>query len=473
MALPKKVLETLVRAKGITDNSKEVKEGFVFFAVRGSKFDGHDFIEEAFKRGAVAAVVEREVEGCEGKLLKVDNTRRVLAESAHFFFGEPSHKLNVVGVTGTNGKTTTTYIIESMLREAGFKAGLIGTVQYRLGEKVLGEGRTTPDPVTWHRTLGQMLDMGATHVVAEVSSHALDQYRVWGTKFEAVIFTNLTQDHLDYHGNMESYFLSKRKLFSDYEYEFAVVNADDPYGRRLLRDFKDKAVSYGREGDLRIIEFETGFEGSKISVELGSRTFKFKSNLIGDFQAYNLSAAIAYALKRGLDPEAIQKALENIFVPGRFEVYRSGRGFLIVIDYAHTPDAVDNVLKTIKKLSKGKVITVFGAGGNRDRGKRPLMGEASERWSDLIVITSDNPRFEDPRRIIRDILKGIKDKEKVLVIEDRREAIEEAIKRAREGDVVAILGKGHEDYQEIEGVKYPFSDARVVREILEGGANVL
>ena len=315
--------------------------------------------------------------------------------------------------------------------------------------------------------------MGASRVVAEVSSHALDQYRVWGTRFEAVIFTNLTQDHLDYHGNMENYFLAKRRLFVDYDYEFAVVNADDPYGRRLLGELGSKAISYGREGDLRIVGFETGFEGSELTVEFGSDVLRLRSGLIGDFQAYNLSAAVAYALKTGVDVETIQRALERISVPGRFEVYRSTKDFLVVVDYAHTPDAMDNVLGTIRKLAKGKVITVFGAGGNRDRSKRPLMGKAAERWSDLIVVTSDNPRFEDPRGIIEDILEGIKDKGKVLVIEDRREAIEEAVRRAGKGDVVAILGKGHEEYQEIEGVKYPFSDAAVVREILEGGDDVL
>lgn len=473
MALPKEVLEALSKAKGITQSSKEVREGFLFFAVRGSSFDGHEFLKEAFERGAIAAVVEREVPGFEGKLIRVESTRRTLAESASLFFGEPSRKLGVIGITGTNGKTTTAYILERILTEAGFRAGLVGTIHYRLGEKVLGEGRTTPDPITWQRTLRRMLELGATHVVAEVSSHALDQHRVWGTRFEAVLFTNLTQDHLDYHGDMESYFLSKRRLFVDYDYEFAVINADDLYGRRLLEELGSKAVSYGREGDLRIVEFETGFEGSRLTVKMGSEVLSFRSNLIGEFQAYNLSAAIACALRMGVDTDAIRKAVGMVSVPGRFEVHRSSRGFLVVIDYAHTPDAVDNVLGTIRKLAKGRVIAVFGAGGNRDRSKRPLMGKAAERWSDLMVITSDNPRFEDPGRIIEDILAGIKNRDRVLVIEDRREAIEEAIRRAKEGDVVAVLGKGHEEYQEVGGVKYPFSDAAVVREILKGGADVL
>ena len=473
MALPKEVLDILSRAKGITQDSREVKEGFLFFAIKGAKFDGHNFVGEALKKGALAAVVERPFPEFGGRIIRVENTRKALAETAHIFFGRPSESLKVTGVTGTNGKTTTTHIIGRILEEAGFKTGLVGTIHYRIGDIVLGEGRTTPEPVVWHETLKRMLDMGASHIAAEVSSHALDQDRVWGTGFEAVIFTNLTQDHLDYHRSMESYFLSKRKLFTDYDYEFAVVNADDPYGRRLLRDIGPKAVSYGREGEVRIIEFETDFDGSRLALEFRSEVLEFRSNLIGEFQAYNISAALAYALKAGIDLDAIRRALGNISVPGRFEVYRSPEGFLVVIDYAHTPDAIDNVLRTVRRLAKGKVITVFGAGGNRDRSKRPLMGKAAEMWSDLMVITSDNPRFEDPRRIVEDILAGIKAKGKVLVIEDRREAIAKAIKTARSGDVVAVLGKGHEKYQEIEGIKYPFSDADVVREIIKGGADVL
>jgi len=473
MALPKEILDILPAAKGITQNSKEVKEGYIFFAIKGTKFDGHEFVKEALGRGAIAAVVERLVHGAEGKQIQVSDTRKALAESASLYFGEPSSKLKVVGVTGTNGKTTTTYILERILTQAGFNTGLIGTIQYRLGGEILGEGRTTPDPVTWHGTLKSMLDRGASHVVAEVSSHALDQHRVWGTNFEAVLFTNLTQDHLDYHGDMESYFLAKRKLFVDYRYDLAVVNADDPFGRRLLEEISSEAVSYGRDGDLRIKEFETGFEGSRIVVEFRGKSFEFRTNLVGDFQAYNLSAALAYALSVGIDPEAIRGALGSVHVPGRFEVYRSQKGFLVVVDYAHTPDAMDNVLRTIRKLSRGKVITVFGAGGNRDRGKRPLMGEAAERWSDLVVVTTDNPRFEDPRKIISDILEGIKDRGKTLVVENRKEAILEAIRNAGEGDVVAVLGKGHEEYQEVGDVKYPFSDAKVVREIIQGGADGL
>ena len=463
--MPEKLRELLKKARGITSNSREVQEGFIFFAIRGSRFDGHDFVEEALEKDALAVVVEREV-GAEGRIIRVGDTRKALGESAHLFFGKPSEKLKVIGVTGTNGKTTTTYVLERILEEAGDKTGILGTVQYRLGDKIFGSGRTTPDPVTWHRTLRDMLAGGATHVVAEVSSHALDQHRVWGTEFHAVIFTNLTQDHLDYHRDMEDYFRAKARLFSDHKYRFAVVNTDDPYGRRLARELGGRVITYGRDGDLRILSFETGFEGSRLRISFRGREYEFSSNLIGDFQAYNLSASIAYVLEFGIDPEVIGRALERVYVPGRFEVYRSQKGYLVVVDYAHTPDAMDNVLRTIRDLSRGRVITVFGAGGNRDRGKRPLMGKSAERFSDIVIVTSDNPRDEEPERIIEDILEGIEDREKVRVIPDRREAILDALRLAGEGDIVAILGKGHEDYQEVKGVKYPFSDSEVVKEHL-------
>ncbi|WP_457599832.1 UDP-N-acetylmuramoyl-L-alanyl-D-glutamate--2,6-diaminopimelate ligase [Hydrogenivirga sp.] len=466
MALPEKLIDALRRAKGISADSRQAGEGYVFFALKGTRHDGHDFVGEVLKKGVLAVVIEKEVGVKDPRIVRVDSTREVLGEAANLFFGEPSRKLRVIGVTGTNGKTTTTYIIERILAEAGFSPGLLGTIQYRLGNRVLGSGRTTPDPITWHSSLREMLTLGATHVVAEVSSHALDQLRVWGTEFEAVIFTNLTQDHLDYHGDMESYFRAKRRLFSDYSYRFAVVNVDDPYGVRLAEELGSRAVTYGRKGELRILDFETGFEGSRIRVGFRGREYEFTSSLIGDFQAYNISAALSYALEVGIEPEAVQRALREVHVPGRLAVYRSSRGFIAVIDYAHTPDAMENVLRTLRKLSRKRLISVFGAGGNRDRGKRPLMGRAAERWSDIVVVTSDNPRDEEPEEIIEDVLKGMDKREELVVEPDRREAIRKALEMAQEGDIVAILGKGHEDYQEVKGVKYPFSDSEVVEEYI-------
>jgi len=282
-----------------------------------------------------------------------------------------------------------------------------------------------------------------------------------------VIWTNLTRDHLDYHGDMESYYLAKRKLFTQYESELKLVNVDDPYGRRLAGELKGEVLTYGKEGDLRILDFKTSFRGSKIRIAFRGEVYEFETPLVGEFQAYNIASAVGYALWKGIEPEAIAEGLGSVRVPGRFEVVHRG-DFAVVVDYAHTPDAIENVLKSARKLARGRVIALFGAGGNRDKEKRPLMGASAERHSDLIILTSDNPREEKPEEIIRDILRGIRERGKVLIEPDRKRAIGLALSLAREGDIVMILGKGHETYQEVNGVKYPFSDALVVKEILGG-----
>ncbi len=457
--------ELLQRATGITANSKEVKEGYIFVAIKGTQTDGHDFVEEALQRGALYVLVEREVGIKDPRIIKVEDTRKALGELASLFYGEVSKRLKIVGITGTNGKTTTTHIIESILNKAGIKTGLMGTIYYRLGEKIYEyEGRTTPDPIKWHSTLKAMWEEGASAVVCEVSSHALDQKRIWGTDFYMVGFTNLSQDHLDYHGTMEDYFLAKARLFEEYAYTYAVINEDDPYGKRLKAIAKNPRT-YGREGDLKILDFQTDFEGSRLRVAYEGKVYDFFSNLRGNFQAYNLSLGILVGFLWGLESQAIQEGIRQVQVPGRFETYK-GKGFVVIIDYAHTPDALEKVLRTARALCKNRLIVVFGAGGNRDRTKRPLMGKTAEAIADLIVLTSDNPRFEEPMAIIEDILSGIENKGKVLVEQDRRKAIELAISMAQEGDVILIAGKGHEDYQEIKGVKYPFKDSEVVKEVL-------
>ncbi|MCX8059775.1 MAG: UDP-N-acetylmuramoyl-L-alanyl-D-glutamate--2,6-diaminopimelate ligase [Aquificaceae bacterium] len=457
--------ELLRQATGITADSREVKPGYIFVALKGSQKDGHDFVGEALQKGALYALVEREVGIKDPRIVRVEDARRALGELASLFYGEPSRELKVVGITGTNGKTTSTHVVESILNRAGIKTGLVGTIYYRLGEKVYErEGRTTPDPVKWHSTLRAMKEEGAQAVACEVSSHALHQKRVWGTRFSVVAFTNLSQDHLDYHGTMEDYFMSKAKLFTEYAYEHALINGDDPWGQRLIPMAKG-VKTYGRQGDLRILDFSTGFEGSQLKVAYEGKEFTFFSSLRGSFQAYNLSLGILLGFLWGLSYESIQDGLRHLVVPGRFETYE-GRGFMVVVDYAHTPDALEKLLKTARALTKGRLIVLFGAGGNRDRSKRPLMGSVAESWADLVVLTSDNPRFEEPESIIQDILKGIKDRSKVLLQADRREAIKLAIDMAREGDVVVVAGKGHEEYQEIKGVKYPFKDAQVVKEAL-------
>ncbi len=465
MEVPAELLSLLGKAKGITQNSREVKEGYIFFAVKGHQADGHDFIEDAVSKGAIAVVVEREMHNYGIPVFRVKDTRKTLALCSHLFYDRPSDRLNVIGITGTNGKTTTAYIIEKVINRSGKLCGLIGTVEYRLGSFRRCSGRTTPDPVTWHSTLREFLSKGAQFTVAEISSHALDQHRVYGTKFHGVIFTNLSQDHLDYHKDMEDYFRAKRRLFFEYESSIKVINSDDPYGVRLAKELGKEAITYGKEGELKIVDFETSFTGSTIELDFRGKRLKLRSNLIGSFQAYNISAAVAYLLSAGFNAEVIEEGIENIKVPGRFEAYNFGK-FTVVIDYAHTPDALENVLRTANKLKKGRVITVFGAGGNRDKSKRAIMGEVASRMSDLIILTNDNPRWEDPMEIIKDILEGIRERKEVKIEPDRERAIKLAVEEAREGDIVLIAGKGHEDYQEIRGAKHPFSDREVVEKLM-------
>jgi len=452
------------KAAEITDRHDEVKPGSLFFAVKGTRHDGHSFVPEAVKRGAFAVVAERPVPA-KVPVLLVDDARRAYAEACHYFYGEPSLKLELYGVTGTNGKSTVTHMLESILNAAGVPTALTGTLYYRFNGRVLGRGQTTPGPKDWHRLLKEFLRLGAKAVVSEVSSHALEQHRVYPSRFKAVAFTNLTRDHLDYHGDMESYYRAKRRLFTEYEYELAIVNADDPYGRRLLKELKNRPVlSYGKEGEVKIEEVETGPGGTRVVLSFRGKRYAFELPLTGEFQAYNAAAAAGVALALGIDEEAVKEGLARVRVPGRMEVVLR-EPFLVVVDYAHTPDAVERVLRSLKKSVRGRVVAVFGAGGNRDREKRPLMGAAADRWSDLIVLTSDNPRDEDPLEIIKQIKEGIK-KTPCLVEPDRRKAIRLALELAREGDAVAVLGKGHEDYQEVKGVKYPFNDAQVVKEEL-------
>ncbi|MFN3870560.1 MAG: UDP-N-acetylmuramoyl-L-alanyl-D-glutamate--2,6-diaminopimelate ligase [Aquificaceae bacterium] len=460
-----KFKDLLKDIKGITSNSKQVEKDYIFIAIRGSQRDGHEFVQEALHRGAKWVIVEKDLPIKDPRIVRVEDTRLALSELASLFYKEPSKELKIIGITGTNGKTTSTHIIESILNTAGIKTGLIGTIYYRLGDKIYEyEGRTTPDPVKWHSTLRSMKEEGAQAVVCEVSSHALDQKRVWATQFHTLAFTNLSQDHLDYHKSMEDYFMAKARLFTEYSYQYALINGDDEWGKRLIKMARGVRV-YGKEGDLRILDFSTDFDGSKLRVEYQGKDYTFYSNLRGSFQAYNLALGILFGFLWGLSPEVIQEGIKNLYVPGRFEAYK-GKGFMVVVDYAHTPDALEKVLKTAKSLSKERLIALFGAGGNRDKSKRPLMGKVAESLADLVILTSDNPRFEEPMDIIEDILRGIENRSKVLVEPDRRKAIELAISIAKEGDLIVVAGKGHEDYQEIKGVKYPFKDSDVVKEVL-------
>ncbi len=460
---------------GITNNSKDVKKGFIFIAIKGTKTDGHLFVEDAIKKGASAVVLQDKKIAEEIKsrypqvnILLSDNTRETQAVLARRFFDEPDKGLKIIGVTGTNGKTTTANLIYQYLLLAGKETGIIGTINYRYKETVFGEGRTTPDAIEWYRLLNQMKKMGAEYVVSEISSHALDQYRVHGTEFEGAVFTNLTQEHLDYHRNMENYFQAKKKLYRYVKGVFS-INTDDFYGNRLYQEVKNKvrAVSYGREGrDFKIVDEKISVKGTEFTLIAYGKKYRIKTNLLGFFNIYNTVAAISLLNSIGFEIDfLVENAVKLKPVKGRFETIYNG-DFLVVNDYAHTPDALEKVLQSLKKLKHNRIIVVFGAGGDRDKEKRPVMGSIAERYADKIIITSDNPRSEDPLKIIEDIKKGIKEKD-YTVIPDRKEAIKKAIEKAKPNDIVLIAGKGHENYQIIGEKIIPFDDTEIAKLFLK------
>jgi len=444
----------------ITDNSKEVDNNTIFFAIRGVSKDGHDFIEEAIGKGAPYVVAEKPFKDFKN-IIVVEDSKKAFGECAKAHFNNPDEHLKVIGVTGTNGKTSTTHIIHAIL-STKYKGAIFGTMYYKLDDEVIQAPNTTPGVKTWFSLLSKAQKKGLDFVAAEVSSHALDQLRVYPTKFFATVFTNLTQDHLDYHKTMEDYFNAKRRLFKDYEYEVCVLNIDDDYGSMLYEEFKDKAITYGysENAHLKIDYFDQ--ENKVFGFYYKNKHYEIKTNLMGGFQAYNMGAAIALGLYMGFDIEDIQRGILSLSsIPGRFETIELN-GVKVIIDYAHTPDALEKLLKTARAITKNRLICVFGAGGNRDKTKRPKMGKIASELSDISIITSDNPRFEEPMDIIKDILEGIDPSKGPMVEEDRKKAIVLALDIALDGDVVVIAGKGHEDYQEIKGVKYHFSDKEEV-----------
>ncbi|WP_051654246.1 UDP-N-acetylmuramoyl-L-alanyl-D-glutamate--2,6-diaminopimelate ligase [Persephonella sp. KM09-Lau-8] len=463
----------------LENNSRNVKEGSVFFAIKGTTADGHKFISDAIKKGATTIVVQDKNiaqslknEYPQINIILVENTRITQAETARKFYGYPDKKLKIIGITGTNGKTTTSHIIAQFLEAYGKKTGIIGTTGYKIGDKVISEGRTTPDAIQWFSLLDRFRKEGAEFVVAEISSHALDQYRVYGTEFDAAVFTNLSHDHLDYHKTLEEYFLAKRRLFEQLSPEKpAVINADDNHGKRLIKEFPN-TVSYGKnpQADLKILDYKQCQSQTCIDFEYKGKRFSIKTSLLGDFNVYNMAAALLTLIKLGMPIEFfIEKALSIKPVRGRFEVVEEN-GIKVIIDYAHTPDALENVLKSINKIKEKRVITVFGAGGDRDREKRPLMGKVAQRLSDIVIITSDNPRSEDPMDIIRDIKTGLTSEKNIFVEIDREKAIEKAINMAEKGDIILIAGKGHETYQIIGNKTVHFDDKEVAEKYLKKAA---
>lgn len=459
--------------KGIHMDSRLIREGYLFVAVKGTQADGHAYIGKAIDNGATAVVCEDLPEVlAEGvTYVQTGDTEEAVGKLATAFYGDPTSKLDLVGVTGTNGKTTIATLLYNMFRQFGYKVGLISTVCNYIDGEAIPTDHTTPDPITLNQLLGRMADEGCKYAFMEVSSHAVAQKRIGGLRFAGGIFTNLTRDHLDYHKTVENYLKAKKAFFDGLPKDaFALTNADDKNGPVMVQNTRAKVASYSLR---TLCEFkgkvlEDGFEGMLMDINNKEVNVQF----IGRFNASNLLAVYGAACLLGKRPDDVLLILSTLRpVNGRFDALRSPKGYTAIVDYAHTPDALVNVLGTIQEVlrGQGRIITVVGAGGNRDKGKRPIMAQESARLSDKVIITSDNPRFEEPQDIINDMLAGLGKEElrKTLSIVDRREAIRTACMMAEAGDVILVAGKGHEDYQDVKGVKHHFDDKEVIREQFE------
>lgn len=466
---------------GLTDDSRQVTAGSCFVAVRGLGADGHRFIPQAVERGARAVVAEPPdpLPGNTVGRILVPDTRRTLPKLADAYYGHPSRALIVVGITGTNGKTTTSYLCEALLRARGLATGVIGTIQYVVGGKARDAGQTTPEAIELQGLLAEMVAAGVGGVAMEVSSHALDLHRVDGVSFDVAVFTNLTQDHLDFHKTMQGYANAKRRLFVELlaaggkPGATAVLNADDPVGAEWADALPGRVITFGLGGGHAIhpLRHESGIGGIRLVATSPSGPVHLVSPLIGEHNVMNLLGAVGVGVALGLAPAAIEAALGSVtHVPGRFEQVEAGQDFLVVVDYAHTPDALERVLETARRLTSGRLGVVFGAGGDRDRGKRPVMGRIAATLADRVWLTSDNPRSEDPAAIIEEIAAGVVPAPPGGYARDpdRREAIRQALDWGRPGDTVVIAGKGHETYQIIAGQVLPFDDRLVAREFLSG-----
>lgn len=466
--------------RGITYDSRQAGPGFLFVAIKGYQIDGHLYVKDALARGATAVVVQEEVDVPRGiARVMVSNTRQILPVISARYYGYPARKMKLIGVTGTNGKTTTTNLINAVYKEYGLKTGLIGTIHNHIGDRILAVARTTPESADLQRLLDQMFQEGVQALVMEVSSHALALGRVDQCEYDIAVFTNITQDHLDFHGTMEKYLEAKALLFSGLGVDArktgnkrAVINADDPAAEKLINACSVDVLTYGidRPANITARDVLVTARGVCFTVEVPGETIDLHLKLTGKFNVYNALAAVAAGVADGIPVPVIKRALESVTgVPGRFELVDRGQDFAVIVDYAHTPDGLQNVLSTAREITSGRLITVFGCGGDRDRTKRPQMGAIAARMSDLTVVTSDNPRTEDPISIIEDILPGIRvtNGTNYMVIPDRREAIKRAVGEAGSGDVVVIAGKGHEDYQIIGTNRTHFDDREEAAAALE------
>lgn len=450
-------------------DDRKIKSNDVFFCISGFVVDGHKFASSASAKGAAAVICEKEVETLENTtIIKVKNTRSALSLAASNFYDEPSQKLKMIGITGTNGKTTSTYMIKAILEEAGYKVGLVGTIANYIGSKKIPSHRTTPESLELQGLFNDMVMEKVTHCVMEVSSHSLSLDRVYGVKFHEGIFTNLTQDHLDFHKTFENYYNAKLRLFKNSE--TTIINSDDEYGRRVYEDIKGSKVTYGlsEECDLYADNIQMHARGIEFDLCYHKKSIHIMLNIPGRYNIYNALGSAAACIGEGATLEQVKRGLERVFVPGRCEIVTKdyNLGFEVIVDYAHTPDGLENILKTAREFTKGRLITVFGCGGDRDKTKRPIMGEIAASLSDIAIVTSDNPRTEEPGDIIKDILAGIK-VSNYIVDENRREAIKEAIKIAKKDDVIVVAGKGHEDYQILKDKTIHFDEREIIAEIIK------
>jgi len=475
---PRQIIGPLDRVvEGIAYDSRRMQRNFLFVALRGEKSDGHQFIDQVIEKGASVIVTEQEVQQARATCIVVENTRHALADLGAAFYERPARRLKMAAVTGTNGKTTTSFLLKHICEKAGLRCGLLGTVRYEIGDRVLPAVRTTPESLDIQDLLAQMVDAGCKAAAMEVSSHAIAQDRTRGLEWDVAVFTNLTQDHLDFHGTMESYFEAKAKLFTGLAEQksktnpLAVINIDDRYGAQLVDRLEKKVpvITYGMgaRADFRASNYHAEFGGTSYQLDARGKSYLVRVPLIGRFNVANSMAALAAAGGLGINlREAILSLSRSPQVPGRLEAVPAKRQFQVFVDYAHSDDALLNVLRTLRELSPRRLIVVFGCGGDRDRQKRPLMGRVVDENADLGIITSDNPRKEDPDAIIAEVEKGFRS-DHYEKISDRAKAIARAIELAQPRDIVLIAGKGHEAYQEFTDHTVPFDDIQVARRALE------
>jgi len=458
-----------IEISSVTDNTKKVTEGSLFVCVKGGRFDGHTAAAEMLEKGAAAVVCERDL-GLGDRQILTDNSRRLYGQFCSAGFGHPERKMTLIGVTGTNGKTTTTSVIKHILMTNGFKTGLVGTIQNEIGDEIVHTENTTPMAFELMELFDRMYNAGCKYVVMEVSSFGLVQNRIGSSFFDAAVFTNLTQDHLDYHKDMEDYYQAKKLLFGICR--TALINTDDEYGRRLFSetDCEKLAFSIKEKADVYAADIKIGSSGTSFRLCTPQGEYPVNLKMTGMFNVSNVTAAMEVCMKLGLSPESVISAAESCSgVKGRCEIIPTGRDFTVICDYAHTPDAVENILRSVKEYTEGRLICLFGCGGNRDAAKRPKMAAAAAKYADMLVVTSDNPRNEEPEAIIRDILMGLEGTDVPYdVVTDRREAIYHSLKIAQSGDIIVLAGKGHEDYQILaDNVHIHFDEREVVAEGLK------